>query len=232
MDVESERVGLWIDFICLGRIIQLLQRVPWPDAPTFGPNGDVCRRVVVRLEEVAGVEVGGEIGRDELFVLSARLQRQPPSASPHGPARKGKYHNSAFAPATIPVPGYVSHPIALPPNPRSNTDLGVQLHAHLEIAFEDGLGDRKSAGRGGIALEANHGVVVALLGFVGGSGDGGGAVDGFVEDGIVRVVLFHGTEVVGALEQVLSLAGGVFGADGLAVDALRREALERIGSKE
>ena len=147
--------------------------------------------------------------------------RDQPSASPHGPARIGKYHNSAFAPAPIPVPGNISHPIALAPNPRPNTDLGVQLHAHLEIAFEDRLGDRKSAGRGGIALEANHGVVVALLWFVGGGGDGGGAVDGFVEDGVVRVVLFHGTEVVGALEQVLSLTGGVFGADGLAVDALR-----------
>ena len=131
------------------------------------------------------------------------------------------YHNSAFAPATIPVPGDVSNPIALPPNPRSNADLGVQLHAHLKIAFEDRLRYGKRAGRGGIALEANHGVVVALLGFVGGGGDGGGAVDGFVQDGIVRVVLFHGAEVVGALEQVLTLTGGVFGADGLAVDALR-----------
>ena len=131
------------------------------------------------------------------------------------------YHNSAFAPATIPVPGDIPDPIALPPNPRSNTNLGIQLHAHLEIAFEDRLGYRERAGRGGVALEANHGVVVALLGFVGGGGDGGGAVDGFVQDGVVRVVLFHRTEVVGALEQVLALTGGVFGADGLAVDALR-----------
>ena len=74
MDVQSKRVGLWVDFICLSRIIQLLQRVPRPDAPAFRPNGYVCGGVVVRLEEVAGVEVGGEIRRDELFVLSAGLQ--------------------------------------------------------------------------------------------------------------------------------------------------------------
>ena len=42
----------------------------------------------------------------------------------------------------------VSDPIALSPNARSDTDLGVQLHAHLEVAFEDGFGDRKGA-RGG-----------------------------------------------------------------------------------
>ena len=74
MDVESERVGFGVDFVCLSRIIQLLQCVPWSNTPTFGSNGDVCRRVVVSLEEVAGVEVGGEVGCDELFVLSARLQ--------------------------------------------------------------------------------------------------------------------------------------------------------------
>ena len=175
------------------------------------------------LEEAAGVEMGGEIGRDELFVLSARLQRHPSAITDRmGPAQISQtYRNSAFAPATIPVPGDIPNPIALPPNPRSNTNLGIQLHAHLEIAFEDGLGYRECAGGGGIALEANHGVVVALLGFVGGGGDGGGAVDGFVQDGVVGVVLFHRTEVVGALEQVLALTGGVFGADGLAVDALR-----------
>lgn len=220
MDVESERVGLGIDFVCLGRIVELLQRVPWPDAPTFGSDGYVCGRVVVCLEEVAGVEVGGEIGCDELFVLSARLQCQP-SASPHGQHRSHTYHDGAFAPATIPVPGDVSNPIALPPDTRSNTDFGVQLHAHLKIAFENRFRYRKGAGSRGIALEANHGVVIALLGFVGGGGDGRSAVDGFVEDRIVRVVLFHSTEVIGALEQVLTLARGVFCAHGLAVDALR-----------
>ncbi len=73
-------------------------------------------------------------------------------------------------------------------------------------------------------MEADHGVVIALLGFGRGS-DGGSAVDGFMEDRVVRVGVFHGTEVVGTLEQVLTLTGGIFGADGLAVDALRGEAL-------
>ena len=50
-----------------------------------------------------------------------------------------------------------------------------------------------------------------------------------MEDGVVGVGVFHGAEVVGALEEVLALAGGVFGADGLAVDALRGEALWRRG---
>ena len=69
--------------------------------------------------------------------------------------------------------------------------------------------------------------MVALLirfGLRGRAGDGG-PVDGFVKDGVVWVVLFHGGEIVGAFKEVLTLAGGVFGADGLAVDALGGETL-------
>ena len=55
--------------------------------------------------------------------------------------------------------------------------------------------------------------------------NGGSAVDGFMQDWVIGIMLFHRTEVVGALEKVLALAGGVFGPDGLAVDALRRETL-------
>lgn len=114
------------------------------------------------------------------------------------------YHHSAFAPTAIPVTGNVSDPIALAPNTRPDTDLGVQLNAHLEIALENGFGDGKGAGSGGVALEAEHGVMIALLGFGGGS-DGGSAVDGFMEDGVVGVVFFHGIEVIGTLEQMLTL---------------------------
>ena len=116
--------------------------------------------------------------------------------------------------------GDVSNPISLPPDARSNTDFRVQLYAHLEIAFEDRFRYREGAGSRGIALEADHGVVIALLGF-GGGGDCRSAVDGFVEDWIVRVVLFHSTEVIGTLEQVLTLTRSIFGAYGLAIDALR-----------
>ena len=68
-------------------------------------------------------------------------------------------------------------------------------------------------------MEADHGVMITLLGFGGGS-DCRGAVDGFMEDGVVGIVFFHGTEVVGTLEQVLTLTRGVFCADRLTVDAL------------
>lgn len=46
-----------------------------------------------------------------------------------------------------------------------------------------------------------------------------------MQDRVVRVVLFHGVQIGGAFEEVDALAGGVFGADGLAVDALGGEAL-------
>lgn len=49
-----------------------------------------------------------------------------------------------------------------------------------------------------------------------------------MQDGVVRVVLFHGVQVGGTFEQVDALTGGVFGADGLAVDALGGEALAGV----
>jgi len=73
----------------------------------------------------------------------------------------------------------------------------------------------------------DHGVEVALLGGLerGVLGGWGRAVDGFVQDRVVWVVLLHGGEVVGAFNEVLALARGVFGAHRLAVDALCGEAL-------
>lgn len=46
-----------------------------------------------------------------------------------------------------------------------------------------------------------------------------------MQDRVFGVVLFHRVEVGGTFEEVDALAGGVFGADGLAVDALGGEAL-------
>ena len=74
VDIESERVGLGVDLICLSRVIQFFQGLPRPNTPSFISDRDVCRRVVVRLKEVASVEVGGKVGCDELFVLAAGLQ--------------------------------------------------------------------------------------------------------------------------------------------------------------
>ena len=48
-------------------------------------------------------------------------------------------------------------------------------------------------------MEADHGVVITLLWFGGGS-DSRSTVDGFVEDRVIRIVLFHGTQVIGTLK--------------------------------
>lgn len=118
----------------------------------------------------------------------------------------------------------VSNPITLSPNARSNTDLRVQLHAHLEVALENRFGDGEGARGRGVTLEADHGIVITLLRFGRGS-DSRSAVDGFVKDWVIRVMLFHRTEVIGTLKQMLALTGGVLCANRLTVDALRRETL-------
>ena len=126
------------------------------------------------------------------------------------------------------MPTHITDPISLPPNPRPNTDLRIQLHAHLKIPLKRGLWNLQRPAYARIPLEParDHGIVVTLLvGFVAAAGSsiersGGRAIDGFVQDWVLRVVLFHGGEVVRAFKEVLPLAGGVFGADGLAIDAL------------
>ena len=137
------------------------------------------------------------------------------------------YHNSPLPPSPIPVSADISDPAPLAPDAGPHRDLRVQLHADLEIPLQDGFGDGEAPGGRGLALEpAHHRLVVALLVGLGLRGGlDGRAVDGFMEDGVVRVVLFHGGEVVGALEQVLALARGVLRPDGLAVDALGGETL-------
>lgn len=111
------------------------------------------------------------------------------------------------------------------PDARSNRDLRVELNAHLEIALQDRFGDGERTGGGGVTLEAaDHCIVVAFLGRLGRC-DSRGAVDGFVEDWIVRIVLLHGAEVVGTFKEVLALPRGVLCAYRLAINTLRRQTL-------
>lgn len=137
------------------------------------------------------------------------------------------YNDSALSPTSIPMPRDIANPIPLPPNAWPNRDLRVQLDTHLEVTLKDRLRNRKRTRRGRVTLEAtDHSIMVPLLGRFS-RRDGGCAVNGFVQDWVIRVVLLHGTQVVGTLEEVLALTGGVFGSYRLAVDALCRETLLR-----
>lgn len=70
----------------------------------------------------------------------------------------------------------------------------------------------------------DHGVKIPLLGgFHSGCGS---SIGSEFEDRVLGVVLFHRIEVVGALQEMGSLATGIFRAYRLAVDTLRRETLE------
>ena len=71
MQVCSERVGLRVDGIHHRRVVELLQDVARAHAPALAADGDVCGWVVVGLEDEVGVDVGGEVLCDELFLLAA-----------------------------------------------------------------------------------------------------------------------------------------------------------------
>ena len=137
------------------------------------------------------------------------------------------YNHGTLAPTSVPVPTNEAQPIALAPDSRSHRDLRVQLHAHLEVALKlrRGYGIRVAHLRTALEPSIDHGIEVALLGGFGRRGLGRSAVDSFMENGVVGVMFLHGAQVVGTLEEMLALARSVFGADGLAVDALCRKTL-------
>ena len=137
------------------------------------------------------------------------------------------YNNGTLAPASIPMPTNEAQPVALAPDSRSHRDLRVQLHAHLKVALKLRRRDRIRVAHLRTTLEASidHGIEVALLGGFGRGGLGRSAVNSFVENWVVGVMFLHGAQVVGALKEMLALARGVFGANGLAVNALRGKTL-------
>ena len=109
-------------------------------------------------------------------------------------AEEMTYNNSAFAPTSIPMPTDEAQPVALAPDTRSNRDLRVQLHTHLEIALELRRRDGVLMAHLRTTLETavDHGVQVTLLGGFGGGSLHRGAVDSFVEDWVVGVMFLHG----------------------------------------
>ena len=125
------------------------------------------------------------------------------------------------------MPTDEAQPVPLPPDTWPNGDLWIQLDAHLEVTLQLRYWDRIGMAHLCATLEAaiDHGVQISFLGRLGWGCLHRSTVDGFVEDRVVRIVLFHRAQVVGTLEQVLALTGSVFGAHGLAVDALRGETL-------
>ena len=72
-DVHAEGIRLGIDLVGLGGVLEPLEHVAGANAPAVVLDRDVGGGVVVGLQEVAAVEVGGEVGGDELGVLTARL---------------------------------------------------------------------------------------------------------------------------------------------------------------
>ena len=72
---QAEGVALRIDLVRNRGIFQLLKDIAWANTPSLGFDGDVGWRVVVRLEEVCSVVVGGKVWGHELGVLSTWLRR-------------------------------------------------------------------------------------------------------------------------------------------------------------
>lgn len=73
MHVQPERIALGIYLVRLRRILQFLEGFAGTNAPAVCLYTNEGRRVIVGLEKVVGVEVGGKIGGDELGVLTSGL---------------------------------------------------------------------------------------------------------------------------------------------------------------
>lgn len=73
MHKQPETVALRIYLVRYRRILQLLEDLSRANAPSLGFDGDEGWGVVVRLQDVGRVEVGGEVRGDELRVLTSGL---------------------------------------------------------------------------------------------------------------------------------------------------------------
>ena len=111
------------------------------------------------------------------------------------------YHNGPLPPSTIPMPAYETQPISLAPYAGAHADLRVQLDTHLEVSLQLRHRDGIAMAHGARALECgihNHCIVITLLWSLGGGGGYGRPIDGFMQDRVVRIMLLHRREVVGA----------------------------------
>ena len=91
------------------------------------------------LEEVGGVDAGGEIAEDELGVLAARLGTI--SKERCCGESEAAYNHYAFAPSSCPLSADEADPVAHAIHALSDCDFGVELDAHAEVEVEGWGGD-------------------------------------------------------------------------------------------
>lgn len=73
MNIDPERVGFRVNIVNLRRVFQLLQDVSRANAPSVHFDGDESGWVIVGLEKVIGVNVGGQVGCNQLRILATGL---------------------------------------------------------------------------------------------------------------------------------------------------------------
>ena len=73
MDVQAEGVGFGVNLVRTSSVDELLKDVAWTYAPTFGSHSDERWWMVVGLQHVVGIYMGGKIGGDKLLVLTSGL---------------------------------------------------------------------------------------------------------------------------------------------------------------
>ncbi len=142
------------------------------------------------------------------------------------------HNDGTLAKTAIPVTTDEADPIALTPDTWANGDFGVQLNAHLKVSLQLRFwnGKRLRSGRGGALETVDHSIKIALLGRLCWSVMDRCAIDCLMKNGIVWVLLLHGVKVGRTLEKMGTLATGVFGPDGLTVDALCGETLRMVST--
>lgn len=183
MHIDPKRVCLRINVVNLRRVFQLLQDVPRTHTPSVHFDGDEGGWVVVGLKKVVGVNVGGQVGCNQLRILAAGLAAvSAASGADRRAVMRIAYNDGAFTPAPVPVTADEADPVSLAPYASSDGYLGVELYTHLEIAFKAGFGDREGLGGGrSAALEAaDHSIQVSFLGRLGRCVLSWGAIDGLM----------------------------------------------------
>lgn len=73
--VQAKGIQLRVHIIRLRGILEFLQNLPRPHAPPIRLHRNKGGGMIVRLQQIVGVDMGGQVGRDQLRVLAPGLRR-------------------------------------------------------------------------------------------------------------------------------------------------------------
>lgn len=117
--IDPVFVGVWVDGICHGGIVDLVQDILGASQPSVGFHNDPGGRFVRRLKHVARTQAGIGLLGHNLRILSTGLRRRE-LAYRRTKRCNVAHQNNALAPSAGPLTADKRHPVAMAPDARAD----------------------------------------------------------------------------------------------------------------